>query len=286
MNFQVIIDNNINIINLLNWLKKNIRIWLFDNQFMRNIQNFLCHLIFIKNYQNNLNYNLENRQWFVNHHWIKLDKIYKLIELWVIDNDLIVTDIWNEFLRLVKENIENYKIIDYRSFVKEIIISFDSKQKSPDILNKYFWKAHSDEIVYILLKTLKNNNFFKYIELKTYIYQLINNSNINLFDKIENEEEFYLVFFQKIFYWNIEDNTILRINWIAWKNWFKDYLNKLYKEYNNINEILRENEDFIIYMKENYKEVYNIISRVDYQPEIYSQPFSDIKALLFLELRN
>jgi hypothetical protein len=39
-------------------------------------------------------------------------------------------------------------------------------------------------------------------------------------------------------------------------------------------------------MKESYNNAYKIIKRVDYQPEIYSQPFIDIKALLFLELRD
>ena len=279
MTFQETINDNINIINLLDWLEVNIRIWLFDNQFMRNIQNFLCHLIFIDNYQKNL----KN----INNYEIKYDKLEKLIELWVIDNEKNITVIWREFLNWIKNNIEKFKLFSYESFVKEIINSFNQNNRShPNILKKYFWNAHSEEIVYLLLKILKNNNFTKYKELKVYIFQLINNSNINLFEKIEDEDEFYLIFFQKIFYWDIEDNTILRINNSVWKDWFKTLLNTVYKEYYTLYELLEENEDFTSFMKESYNNAYKIIKRVDYQPEIYSQPFIDIKALLFLELRD
>ena len=279
MTFQETINDNINIINLLDWLEVNIRIWLFDNQFMRNIQNFLCHLIFIDNYQDNLNH--------INNYEIKYDKLEKLIELWVIDNAKNITIIWREFLNWIKNNIEKFKLFSYESFVREIINSFNQNSRShPNILKKYFWNAHSEEIVYLLLKILKNNNFTKYEELKVYIYQLIDNSNINLFEKIEDEDEFYLIFFQKIFYWNIEDNTILRINNSVWKDWFKTLLNIVYKEYYTLYELLEENEDFTSFMKGAYNNAYKIIKRVDYQPEIYSQPFIDIKALLFLELKD
>jgi len=279
MTFQETINDNINIINLLDWLEVNIRIWLFDNQFMRNIQNFLCHLIFIDNYQANLNH--------INNYAIKHDKLEKLIELWVIDNEKNITIIWREFLNWIKNNIEKFKLFSYESFVREIINSFNQNNRShPNILKKYFWNAHSEEIVYLLLKILKNNNFTKYKELKVYIFQLIDNSNINLFEKIEDENEFYLIFFQKIFYWDIEDNTILRINNSVWKDWFKTLLNTVYKEYYILYELLEENEDFTSFMKESYNNAYKIIKRVDYQPEIYSQPFIDIKALLFLELRD
>lgn len=285
MDFEKIIKENIDIINILDWLKNKVRISLFYGQFMRNIQNFISYFILINEYQENLKK--------LNALKIKYDKIeelkyYEMINItynkWQISK-IWLTWIWKEFLEKLNQSLIN-KLIKPELFKKEIIENFNSSKKAPsNILKIYYWSAHPDELVYLLLKTLKDNNTNSYQKLKTNVFNLIKNTNIRINDKL-SDDEFSIIFLNKILYWTTEDNSLFRILKKTKKDEFKKYLLNIYNSYLIIKKEFEENGDFLHFLKKEHKEVYKILKVSEYQEEIYLQSFIDIKALIFLEYNN